>query len=53
LIKSVSQGFGYAPLATLTTNGCVLSVPEMAIKSLFQKVAYNHLAILPLFQKVI
>ena len=49
MIKSVSQGLGYAPPVTLTTNGSVLPVPGMAIMSLFQKVN-NHLAALPLFQ---
>ena len=53
MIKSVSQGLGYAPPVTLTTNGSVLPVPGMTIVSLFQRGVYSHLAALPLFQRVI
>ena len=38
MIKSVSQGLGYAPPVTLTTNGSVLPVPGIALTFLFQKV---------------
>lgn len=43
MAKTVSQGLGYAPLVTLTTNGSVLPVPEMTIMSLFQEVVRTNL----------
>lgn len=49
----VSQGLGYSPPVTLITNGSVLPGSGMVNLSVFQKVVHNHLASLPLFQKVI
>lgn len=51
--KPVSQALGYAPPIILTANGSVQPAPGMATMSFFQKVGYNHLATLPLFQKFI
>ena len=53
MIKPVSQGLGFAPPVSLTINGSVLPVPGMASMALFQKVVYNYLTTLLVFQKVI
>lgn len=53
MIKLVSQGLGYLPPVTLTTNDSVMTVPGMAIIPLLQKVILNHFETLSLFQKVI
>lgn len=43
MIKFVTQGLGYAPPVTLTTNGSVLPVQEMTTMSIFQKVVMTIL----------
>lgn len=48
------KDWAYALTAPLPTDSSWLPpVPGMAILSLFQRVVYSHLAILPLLQKII
>ena len=42
-----------APPVTLTTNGSILPVPDNCNHTFVSKSCYNHLAALPLFQKVV
>jgi hypothetical protein len=51
MIKPVSQGLGYAPPVTLTTNGSVLPVPGNGNLVFVLKHCYDHLVTLPLSQK--
>ena len=48
MIKSVSQGLGYAPPVTLTTNGSVLPVPGNDNYAFVSKGYYGHLLLGPL-----
>lgn len=43
MIKYSSQGLGFAPLVSLTTNGSILPVPGMTVMSLFQEVIRTNL----------
>jgi hypothetical protein len=43
MIKSVSQGLGYPPPITLTTNGSILPVPGNSNQAFVSKGYYDHL----------
>lgn len=54
MIKSVSQGFGYAPPVAVTTNGSVLPVLGKEIMSSFQKKKLSLTILkLPLFKRLL
>jgi hypothetical protein len=47
MIKSVSEGLGYAQLVTLTSNASVLPIPGNNNHAFVSGGCYNHLANVP------